>query len=145
MKVERTLTVSTPITEVFDYLSDFENTNEWDPGTVETVRTGGEGGLGTTYRNRSQFMGREVELDYETIEYSRPTAFSAQGRNKSVTATDALTFTESGDGTRIHYQATFEFKGITRWLAPFVVTRKLDALADETVAQLKASLARRAA
>lgn len=143
MQVDRTFTVSRPITDVFDYLSDFENTNEWDPGTVETVRTGGEGGLGTTYHNRSRFMGREVELDYETVEYRRPAAFAARGRNKSVTATDALTFSETEAGTSIHYQATFEFKGVSRWLAPLVVGRKLDALADETVAQLAASLERR--
>lgn len=140
MQVERTFTVSRPITEVFDYLSDFENTNEWDPGTVRTVRTGGEGGLGTTYHNRSRFMGREVELDYEAVEYRRPAAFSARGRNKSVTATDALSFSEVGEGTTIHYKATFDFTGISRWLAPLIVGRKLDALADETVAQLKASL-----
>ena len=38
MHVERTFTVPAPIEQVFDYLSDFENTNEWDPGTVSTKR-----------------------------------------------------------------------------------------------------------
>jgi carbon monoxide dehydrogenase subunit G len=137
MHVERTFTVSRPIEDVFDYLSDFENTNEWDPGRVETRRTAGDGGLGTTYDNRSTFAGREVELSYETIGFDRPTFFSARGRNKSSTATDSLTFTRDGDRTQIHYRADFQFHGVVRYVAPLVVKPKLDALADETVQRLR--------
>lgn len=140
MHVARTLTVSTPITEVFDYLSNFENTNEWDPGTIETRRTAGDGGLGTTYSNRSQFMGRAVELTYETIGYRRPEFFSARGANKTATATDSMTFTETGKGTQIEYRADFEFSGIVRFIAPLVVGRKLEALADETVGNIRTTL-----
>lgn len=140
MHVERTFTVSRSVEDVFDYLSDFENTNEWDPGTLETTRTSGDGGLGTTYANRSEFMGRETELTYETIGFDRPTFFSARGTNRSATATDTLTFTRDGDRTQIHYRADFAFRGILKYVAPLVVRRKLDALADETVERLRASL-----
>ena len=57
MHVERTFTVAQPVETVFDYLADFTHTNEWDPGTVETTRTSGDGGVGTTYANTSEFMG----------------------------------------------------------------------------------------
>ncbi|MCW2840784.1 MAG: polyketide cyclase [Aeromicrobium sp.] len=129
--------MSRSIEDVFDYLSDFENTGEWDPGTVETRRTSGDGGIGTTYDNRSTFAGREVELTYETIGFDRPTFFSARGRNKSSTATDSLTFTRDGDRTQIHYRADFQFHGVVRYVAPLVVKPKLDALADETVQRLR--------
>lgn len=142
MHVARTFTVSRPITEVFDYLSDFEHTIEWDPGTVETRRTAGDGGLGTTYSNRSQFMGRETELTYETIGFTRPTFFSCRGNNKSATATDSMTFSKSGEGTQINYRADFEFRGIARFLAPLIVPRKLESLADETVEQITHTLER---
>lgn len=118
---------------------------EWDPGTVETRRTGGDGGLGTTYSNRSEFMGREVELSYETIGFRRPEFFSARGRNRSAMATDSMTFSESGEGTQIDYRADFAFKGIVRFIAPLIVGRKLGSLADETVEQIKATLERREA
>ncbi|MCL8251186.1 SRPBCC family protein [Aeromicrobium fastidiosum] len=128
--------------DVFDYLSDFENTNEWDPGTVETRRTSGDGGIGTTYSNRSSFAGREVELTYTTIGYDRPTFFSARGTNAQSTATDSMTFTRDGDRTQIHYRADFQFRGIVKYLAPLVLRRKLDALADETIEHIRASLER---
>ena len=51
MDVERSFVVDRPVEEVFDFLADFENTESWDPGTVETRRTSGDGGLGTRYRN----------------------------------------------------------------------------------------------
>jgi len=140
MHVERTFTVSRPIEDVFDYLSDFENTNEWDPGTIETRRTGGDGGLGTTYDNRSTFAGRETELTYETVGFDRPTFFSARGTNKTATATDSMTFTRDGDRTQIRYRADFQFRGAVRFVAPLVVKPKLDALADETIEQIRSTL-----
>lgn len=140
MYVERSFTVSRPIEDVFDFLSDFENTNVWDPGTIETTRTGGDGGLGTTYDNRSLFMGRETELTYETIGFDRPTFFSARGQNKTATATDSMTFTRDGDRTQIHYRADFQFHGIVKYVAPLVVKGKLDDLADETTEQIRRSL-----
>ncbi|MET0931846.1 MAG: SRPBCC family protein [Aeromicrobium sp.] len=145
MHVERTFTVSRSIEDVFDYLSDFENTNEWDPGTIRTRRTGGDGGLGTTYDNRSRFAGRETELTYETIGFDRPTFFSARGTNRTATATDTLTFTRDGDRTQIHYRADFQFHGVVKYVAPFVVRPKLDGLADETVEQLRQALESHAA
>ena len=140
MHVERTFTVSRSTEDVFDYLSDFENTNEWDPGTIETRRTSGDGGIGTEYSNRSSFAGREVELTYTTIGFDRPTFFSARGTNKQSTATDSLTFTRDGDGTQIHYRADFQFHGVVKLVAPVVVKPKLESLADETVEQLRRSL-----
>lgn len=142
MHVERTFTVSRPIEDVFDYLSDFENTNEWDPGTIRTSRTSGDGGIGTVYANRSTFAGREVELTYETVGFDRPTFFSARGQNKQSTATDSLTFTRDGDRTQIHYRADFQFHGIVKLVAPLVVKPKLSALADETVEQIRTTLER---
>jgi carbon monoxide dehydrogenase subunit G len=143
MHVERTFTVSRAIEDVFDYLSDFENTNEWDPGTIRTTRTGGDGGIGTTYANRSSFAGRDVELTYETIGHDRPTFFCARGTNEQSTATDSMTFTRDGDRTQIRYRADFQFRGFVKYLAPLVLRRKLDTLADETVEHIRESLERR--
>ncbi len=140
MHVERTFTVSRSIEDVFDYLNDFENTNEWDPGTIRTRRVSGDGGLGTTYANRSKFAGRETELTYETVGFDRPTFFSARGTNKTATATDSMTFTRDGERTQIHYRADFTFHGIAKFAAPLVVKPKLSALADETVEQIRHAL-----
>lgn len=142
MHVERTFSVPRPITEVFAFFGDFTTTNEWDPGTRSTVRVSGDGGLGTTYTNVSEFMGRTVELTYETVTYDEPTRVQFRGRNGATTATDSMTLTPLPDGgTSVHYRADFEFPFLIRLVAPFVVGRRLPALADETVEQIKRSLA----
>lgn len=141
MHVERTFSVGVPVGTVFDYLADFAHTEEWDPGTVSTTRTSGDGGVGTTYANRSEFMGREVDLTYETVVHEPPNRLQFRGRNKSATATDTLTFAATDDGgTQVHYRADFEFGPLVRLIAPLVVRPKLDKLADETVAELTRTL-----
>ena len=60
MRVRRIVTAEKPLAEVFAYLSDFTTTTEWDPGTVRTVRTAGDGGFGTEYLNTSTFAGRRL-------------------------------------------------------------------------------------
>lgn len=144
MFVERTFQVPRPVDEVFAYLGDFTHTEAWDPGTVSTTRTSGDGGLGTTYANTSEFMGRTVDLTYETITFQPPAKVQFRGRNKQSTATDSMTFTASADGgTTIHYRADFQFHGVLKHLAPLVVKRRIDDLADETVAQIVQTLTAR--
>ncbi|WP_328539863.1 hypothetical protein [Streptomyces sp. NBC_00344] len=50
---------------MIDYLKDFSRTEEWDPGT-KTCRRLDTGPVlpGATWRNVSEFRGRETELTY---------------------------------------------------------------------------------
>lgn len=141
MDVERTFTLPRPVEEVFAYLSDFENTRHWDPGTVETTRLSGDGGMGTRWANRSRFMGRTVDLEYETVGYDPPTFFACKGVNGRTTATDVMTFTPvdtaEGGGTQVQYRAQFDFPFLLHAVAPLVLRRPLDRIADETVAQIQ--------
>jgi carbon monoxide dehydrogenase subunit G len=142
MYVERTFIVPRPVEQVFAYLGDFTHTEAWDPGTVTTTRTSGDGGLGTTYANTSQFMGRTVDLNYETITFQPSSKVQFRGRNKQSTATDSMTFTPTAEGaTSIHYRADFLFHGVLKHVAPIVVGRRIDALADETVEQITRTIA----
>lgn len=140
MHVERTLTVPRSVETVFDYLGDFTRTNEWDPGTVVTTRVSGDGGVGTTYANTSEFMGRRTSLEYETLAFERPTRLQFRGHNKTATATDTMTFAADGDGTRIHYRADFDFGRVINLVAPLFIKSKLEKVADETMEQLEKAL-----
>ncbi len=110
--IERTIVTTAAPETVWDYLSDFTNTNEWDPGTVRTVRAAGSGGVGTTYENTSKFLGRETKLIYTVVESNAPIRLQLRGINDQVTATDTMTFTAVGTGTQVHYLADLQFKGL---------------------------------
>jgi uncharacterized protein YndB with AHSA1/START domain len=138
--VERTFVVTRPQADVFTYLSDFTNTEQWDPGTVRTTRTdSGPIGLGATFHNVSKFRGRTTELDYELTEYQPDSRLVFTGNNKTVTSTDNLSFAEVAGGTSITYRANFDFHGAAKLAGPFVKLG-LGKLADETVEQMTSAI-----
>ena len=149
MDIERTVETATPIGTVFAYLSDFTTTTEWDPGTVETTRTSGDGGLGTVYHNVSSFMGSKTELDYTVTEHVDERRFQLRGENKTVTATDTMTFepTPTG-GTKVTYHADFQFKGVLGKAAPLlspVLALAFKKLGDEAEKGMQEALDKRGA
>jgi uncharacterized protein YndB with AHSA1/START domain len=120
VKIQRTVTVDKPVSKVFAYFSDFTTTTEWDPGTVRTVRQSGDGGVGTSYHNTTKFMGRETELVYVVEDLVPDRRYALRGENKTVVAHDTMEF--SGDDRRatVTYTADFDFKGLTRFVAPLL-------------------------
>jgi carbon monoxide dehydrogenase subunit G len=141
MKLQRTVETNASPEAVFAYLSDFTNTNEWDPGTVQTVLVSGDGGVGTTYRNTSKFMGRETELTYEVVKHQPNSLFALRGENSSVIANDSMEIAPNGFASRVTYTADFQFKGIGRFLAPLLAPG-LKKLGDEAQEGLRKGLAK---
>ena len=120
MKLLKTVVVQKPLDVVFDYLSDFTTTTDWDPGTVTTVRRHGDGGVGTTYLNTSTFLGRTTQLTYIVREFIPGRRIRFRGENKTVIAVDTLTFRPVAAGTEVTYAAEFTFKGPSRFIAPLL-------------------------
>ncbi|HEY2286335.1 MAG TPA: SRPBCC family protein [Streptosporangiaceae bacterium] len=141
MKLLRTLVVDKPIADVFGYLADFTTTTEWDPGTVRTVRTDGDGGPGTRYRNTSTFLGRTTELTYVLEKVVDQQLVQLRGENKTVVSVDTLRFRTVAAGTEVAYGVEFTFKGASRFVAP-LLKPALERLGNEAEAGMRAALAR---
>ena len=139
--VTRTFTTTASVQATYDYLRDFTNAEEWDPGTRTCVRTSGDGGVGTTYRNVSSFLGREAELTYTTAELAPPTRVHLRGTNAQFEGHDLFEIRESGRGAEVTYHAEFSFSGVARLGIPLVAAY-LPFLAKKTVDRLKACLDR---
>jgi carbon monoxide dehydrogenase subunit G len=140
MLIERSVTVYRPQAEVFAYLADFTTTTEWDPGTQRTTRVSGDGGVGTTYRNVSRFLGRRTELTYVVTDHQAPRRLQLRGENDSVIAHDTMTLVAAPFGsTTITYRAEFEFKGWARLAAPLAAPA-LRRLGDRAAQQLQSAL-----
>lgn len=141
MKIQRTVTTAATPDKVFAYLSDFTTTTEWDPGTVKTVRTSGDGGVGTTYENTSKFMGRETRLTYTVAEHQPPSRIVLHGTNETVDATDSITVEPNGAGSRVTYTADFSFKGVAKFIAP-LMSPALKKLGDDAEKGMSEALAK---
>lgn len=144
MEITRTIETTAPVDRVYAYLSDFTTSNEWDPGTVETRRVSGNGGVGTDYHNTSKFMGRKTELIYTTKELVPDSRIVLEGNNKTVRATDTMTLTPTaGGGTRVVYNANFDFKGMVGRIAPLLsplLGPAFKKLGDEAEVEMKRAL-----
>ena len=137
--VERTVTVQQPIDKVWAYLSDFTTTEEWDPPTVRTERTSGDGDVGTTYHNVSKFLGSEQDVDYVVTEYVERARLQLAGDAGSIKLLDTITFESTGDGTAVTYHAEFTPEGVAKLAGPLMPVA-LKILADRVAASLEEKL-----
>jgi len=132
VNVERTFTVGRPVDVVVEYLKDFANAEQWDPGTVTCVRTdSGPVAVGSTWHNVSEFKGKETELDYR-LERLEPNRLTFVGENKTATSTDDLTLTPAGTGTEVTYHAHIVFHGLAKVADPFLKS-EFEMLGDAVV------------
>ena len=146
MRLSRTVTVDKPLDRVFAYLSDFTTTTEWDPGTVKTVRSSGDGAVGTKYENTSTFGGRQTQLTYVVQDLVPNERIALRGENKTVIAEDTITVREVGSDTataqtEVTYTANFTFKGLTKFVAP-LMKPAFTRLGDEAETGMAAALER---
>lgn len=142
MQIERRIDTDREAGLVFAYLSDFETTTEWEPGTVRTVRESGDGGVGTRYRNTSSFLGRTVEVIYTVVDLDPAGRIELRGENASLVAHDTITVTPVPQGgSTVVYRAQFDFRGAVRFLAP-VLAIGLWRLGNQAARDLPKALAR---
>ncbi|MFY0408140.1 SRPBCC family protein [Solicola sp. PLA-1-18] len=125
--IERTVGVDRPLAAVWAFLSDFESTNDWDPGTVRTVRTSGDGGPGTVYSNTSRFAGRRTTLDYTVLDREDERLLRLRGVNKGSTVVETMTFAGDAARSSVTYRLELTLRGAARLAAPAMplVLRKL--------------------
>jgi carbon monoxide dehydrogenase subunit G len=133
--INRQFTVDKPARLVWDYLSDFRSTNDWDPGTKQTTRESGDGGVGTVYKNVSEFVGNEVEITYTVTDFTPGSSITLAGESKSFTSTDTITVEGSETEAHVTYVAEFDFHGLAKLAEP-VAGLPLKKLGDDAEEQM---------
>ncbi|HET8975403.1 MAG TPA: SRPBCC family protein [Solirubrobacterales bacterium] len=108
--------------ELFDYMAEFSNAAEWDPGTVSARRLGdGPVGLGSRFELIVRFAGRESPFAYEITEYERPRRVVLVAETGAAIVTDTMSIAAgSGGGSVLTYDARLELKGARRLFSPLM-------------------------
>lgn len=120
--VSRTFDVRPDPSVVIDYLKDFSNAEEWDPGTESCTRNdSGPVVVGSTWHNTSKIAGVSTQLTY-TLEQLSAEQIVLVGRNDTATSTDTITVVPNPDGTgsRVTYEAHIEMKGAAKLADPIM-------------------------
>lgn len=116
-RIETTL----PIEAVFDYVADFVNAQEWDPGVASARRIDdGPVAVGARYDLGVRMGGRVAPMHYRITELDRPRRVVLVGTGSNVDAVDDIRFERSGDRTRIDYTADIRLGGLLRVAQPFL-------------------------
>jgi len=104
----------------FEYLSNFEHTSEWDPGTpVVDERTDGPVRVGSVYHAEAEFRGKRQPLEYVVTALSE-SSITLRGENPTVVSVDTITVRPNDTGASVHYRAEFTIKGWKRVAEPFL-------------------------
>ncbi|UQX89167.1 SRPBCC family protein [Jatrophihabitans telluris] len=140
--VSRTFTVDKPVGVVVEYLKDFGNAVEWDPGTQECTRIGaGPIQVGSSWLNVSKVLGRTTELTYR-LDTLEPGHLVFVGENETATSTDDIRVEPAGDAAaQITYSATIDLHGAAKLGAP-VMKLEFEHLGNATEKQLTEVIAR---
>lgn len=140
--VSRTFSVSPPPATVIDYLKDFANATEWDPGTEECTRIGdGPVTVGTQWHNKSKIAGVSTELTY-TLEQLTDDTIVLVGRNESAQSTDTIVVQPKDGGSEITYQAVIDMKSTAGKLAAPLVKLVFEKIGGDTEDQMSDALNR---
>lgn len=140
----RTFSVTPAPAVVLDYLQDFGNATEWDPGTEECTRKdSGPVGVGSVWHNRSKIAGISTELEY-TLRARTSSSVVLVGENDTATSTDTIEVLPEGTGSRITYTSEVEMHGAAKLATP-IVKLVFEKLGNETEDQMTTALNKLAA
>jgi dehydrogenase/reductase SDR family protein 12 len=116
--LHETIDVMRPIEEVFDYLSDFTTTPEWDAAALSARKiTPGAIGVGTEFDVVCALPIGRLSIRYRVVTYTPDTLFVLSGSSLLFSVRDEISLSPSAKGTTLNYRAVFHFKP---FLKPFV-------------------------
>ena len=120
-RLHERIETSLPIEAAFDYVADFANAQEWDPGVASARRVDdGPVAVGSRYDLGVRIGGRVAPTAYRITELDRPRRVVLVGVGSNVDAVDDIRFERSGDGTVIDYTADIRLGGLLRVAQPFL-------------------------
>jgi carbon monoxide dehydrogenase subunit G len=120
MRLEQTFSVRRPPDVVFDYLTNPSNLADWQTTkTLVKQLTDGPPRLGTRIQERTKPPGgKEFEQIVELTEFDRPRRVRVHIVEGPYPVDGTWSFRPEGDGTRVHFVAEGELRGLMRLLQP---------------------------
>lgn len=110
-----------PIESAFEYVADFANSQEWDPGVASAARVdSGPVGVGARYRLGVRIGSRVAPMDYRITVFEPPHRVVLVGSGSGVSAVDDIRFGSVATGTRIDYTADIRLTGLLRIVQPLL-------------------------
>jgi carbon monoxide dehydrogenase subunit G len=131
------VTVNRPVQEVWDFISNFENTTRWSRGVLEARHTSnGPLGVGSTLQTVVKAFGRRRSADYLVTEYEPNRAFAFAVSSGPMTSRARFSVEPVGAGTRLTASGEAKVTGLSKLLAPLLI-RTLKRHSQDDLANVK--------
>jgi carbon monoxide dehydrogenase subunit G len=109
---QTSLSIPAPLDVTFAYVSDFTHAT-WDPRVSAARRLdSGPIRVGSGFVLESPFVIGTIRFPYQIIHLDAPRRLTLEGATWFAHYVDDLTFEPEGAGTRLHYHARFDLKGV---------------------------------
>ena len=120
-KLEAGITINRPVEEVFAFTSNPENEPLWRSELLEMEQTSeGPIGVGTTYREVMQFLGRRIESTAEITKYEPNNMIAMKSTSGPLAFELTGTYQPVEDGTELTFEVEAEVGGFFRVAEPLV-------------------------
>jgi carbon monoxide dehydrogenase subunit G len=142
VRIRKQIEAQRPVEEVWEYVADFSNAAEWDPGVVEARKlTDGPVREGTEFGLVALFRGKRHRFHYLVTAFDPQRRIVLAGDGERAASVDEIVLEPSGDGTRISYIVDFHLKGLRRPASPLLAP-VMSRMGDDALAGLKSVLDR---
>jgi uncharacterized membrane protein len=131
VKVETSVVINRPIGEVFEFVVNPESGPQWESWLLEARKTSrGPMGVGATWQEVRQFLGRRIESTNEVTEYEPNKRFWFKSASGPFPVEGGYTFEPIEGGTRVTVTGQGDTGGFFKLADPIVarmVKRQIEA------------------
>ena len=137
VQIDRSILINQPVHDVFAFILNFENEPKWAEEVVKTQKTSkGQVGIGTTFTDHVEFMGRTLKSTYEILVIEPNKAITIKTSSGPVPFLATYTFNDQNGVTNLSITAKIEPRGLLKLAAP-IIRRQLDHQWERNFENLK--------
>jgi uncharacterized protein YndB with AHSA1/START domain len=121
VKVEISEVINRPVEEIFEYISNPENTSQWQSGVLEMEQTSkGPRGVGTTIRESRRFLGRQMDSTLEITAYEPNRIIKQKSTSGPMALETSFVFESVEGGTKVTLGGEGDSRGFFKLADPLV-------------------------
>jgi uncharacterized protein YndB with AHSA1/START domain len=142
IRTRASVTVNRPPGEVFRFMTDNQNALQWQSGLLEARVTNDVVGIGRTWVDVVQFLGRRVEVASELVEFEPERVLGFKSTSGPIPLEGRYAFEPDGGGTKVTFTLQGEAGGFFKLSEP-IVARVTQRQWETNLANLKDLLEQR--
>jgi len=136
INIQASQVINRPLSEVFEYVSDFHNNPSWQPIKQVKKLTSGPMRKGTKIRQVFDFRGARQHIDVEITDFKPAQKFSYKYVSPLASSNDEFHFMEVDGKTRVMISGKMKFPLLYRMSEP-IVAPHLQKQAEISLRDLK--------